>query len=116
VVVANAVPDVNVAGCLELTDPGALSCSMALAGVLECGHAACDLVCPASDVPSLQQYEACVKIATGPGGGCPPTSCLSQVDAAAASPCMPGPDAGTDDLFLAVAPVFCGGSSDAGTD
>ena len=112
VVIANAVPSVNVAGCLELTDPAALACSQSLATTLQCQHALCDGPCPVTDIPSYDQWQLCAEDTLGTCGG---SACLAGVDASSASPCLPAGDAGMDDLLLAVAPVFCGGTSDAGT-
>jgi hypothetical protein len=98
----------NVAGCLEIADPSAVSCSSAVQALSDCELAACQANCPVSDSTSLAAREACSTDADE-------TGCASYYRIA--STCIGAePDAGpvtycsyTDFLkfYLAVVPLFC---------
>ncbi len=99
----------NQAGCVELTDPGALSCAKSVQGVSECELASCEANCPVSDAPSLSGYESCAMQADDAG-------CTTLESAAACR--GPLADAGpgaagcfvTDftQFYRMVVPLFCG--------
>jgi len=101
---------VNLAGCMELTDPtGGLLCAKAYQAADQCEDAACELNCPVSDMASFDRYSQCVMQADT--GGCAPfvapTSCANaEADGGPASVCFAGQS--FHDLYEAVAPLFCG--------
>jgi len=81
----------NVAGCVELLDPGApgVSCATAVQQADECEHQACDATCPVTDDTSFANWRACVAAsATGAcatytgAAGC----AQSEADAGPAAP------------------------------
>jgi hypothetical protein len=96
----------NVAGCIELTAPGQLSCAKAEAALLGCQLAACEANCPVHDTVTRSAYDACALAADT--SGCQPYStmaaCVSSLDAAAASVCS----GSFMDFYNAVVPLFCG--------
>jgi hypothetical protein len=113
----------NVAGCLEIADPSAVSCSSAIQALSDCELAACQANCPVSDSTSLAAREACSTDADE-------TGCASYYQIA--STCIGAdigaePDAGTVSycsytdflqFYVAVVPLFCAqvqapGSADA---
>jgi hypothetical protein len=99
----------NVAGCIELTDPGGLSCAKSVQALSACELASCSANCPVNDARSLDSYNGCA--AQADLGGCAQyeaaTSCTDTVA-----------DAGTDaarcfatdfqHFYYAVVPLFCG--------
>jgi hypothetical protein len=106
----------NVAGCLELLVPAALSCAKAVQALDECEQAACKANCPVHDAASLTDYETCATQTES--GGC-------QTYATAANCAITEPDAAPkaavclgdfQSFYSAVVPVFCGPpqGSDAG--
>jgi hypothetical protein len=99
----------NVAGCLELTDPGALSCAKSVQALDECELASCEANCPVSDTTSFNNYMGCAMNADV--GGCTP------YESAAAACAYPLTDAGPESLcfasdfttfYYSVVPLFCG--------
>ncbi|HEY8039294.1 MAG TPA: hypothetical protein VIF15_05845 [Polyangiaceae bacterium] len=104
-----AVVSLNVAGCIELLDPGQLSCATQVQDVDECEHQACDAACPVTSDATFGYWKACTTAAGR--GECSSyvsgASCQSAfVDAGAAAPCVSG--ATFQDAFIAIATVFCG--------
>ena len=96
---------INVSGCIELLDPSSETCAAAVQDADECEHQACDDACPA-----LGEFDSCVTIADQ--GACASfaqaSACqAAEVDGGRASVCA---GATFEDLFFAVANVFCGGS------
>lgn len=67
VVDKGALVAANVAGCIELTQPHALSCAKAVQAQAECEMAACEANCYVSDPVSLGQYQACASQARDVG-------------------------------------------------
>jgi hypothetical protein len=96
---------VNVAGCIELRDPGSAACATSVQQADECEHQACDAPCPA-----LADFESCV--AAVDQGACATYSqgamCeASEADGGPAQACVAG--ATFEDLFTVAASVFCAG-------
>jgi hypothetical protein len=96
----------NVGGCIELTDPLALSCAKAAQAQQACQAAACAVNCPVTDDTSLDAYNACADQAAA--GGCETfTAAASCVDAEAVdlAACS---STSFQDFYFAVVPMFCG--------
>jgi hypothetical protein len=99
----------NIAGCIELTLPGALSCAKSVQALSECELASCEANCPVTDTASLDSYNACASQADSAG-------CASYSMAASCADALV--DAGTDaarcfapdfrHFYDAVVPLFCG--------
>jgi hypothetical protein len=98
----------NVAGCIELTDPGALSCAKSVQALSECELASCEANCPVTDTNTLNSYMDCAMNADV--GGCTP------YESAASACAYPLIDAGLESLcftdfatfYNSVVPLFCG--------
>jgi hypothetical protein len=99
----------NVAGCLELTDPGALSCAKSVQALDQCELASCEANCPVTDSNTFGAYNQCAAQAAGNGCG--------VYDAAATTCTDPLADAGPEGICLvadfttfyySVVPLFCG--------
>jgi hypothetical protein len=96
----------NVAGCLELSDPSALSCAKAVQALSGCELRACEANCPVHDQASRAAYDACATHADHDG-------CLPYASAAA---CTSGAAASAPlcflssftDFYYAVVALFCG--------
>jgi hypothetical protein len=106
-VVLEAVPTLNIAGCIQTSDPSdaGLACAFALQAADRCAQAACAGGCPITSLASQAAYEACYAAAiVGP--------CASF--AAAASACSsaeteagaPGASCLTSD-YATLAAYFC---------
>jgi hypothetical protein len=94
----------NVAGCIELSDPSAIACAKALEAKAECDVDACEANCPViryspAAGTQLTAYEACTAVAEL--GGC-------QNFAAAAATACQGVDAGPRGCSPAGIPVQAG--------
>jgi hypothetical protein len=107
----------NVAGCIELLDPQRASCAMAVQQADECPHQACDTACPVNpnDQESFTKWQSCQVYAdqnecsTFEQAG----QCEGSEDAGPAAACVVGMS--FQDLYNAIAPVFCGSvSADGG--
>lgn len=113
VVTSDGVENINIAGCIELTDPSATSCEASEEALIQCEHAACDSPCPVTDQASFAKWQSCTTAADK--GECKTylaaVACIGTLDAGASSICNPQ---AFEAFFLAVAPLFCGGG-DAGT-
>ena len=122
----------NVAGCIELTDPGDPSCPKAVQALSECELAACQANCPVSDPTSLSARDDCAAEADttvcSSLYAMAETCRASEADAGQGSACS---TAAFKDFYDAVVPLFCGqqvvdggaaleppdgGSSDGGRD
>jgi hypothetical protein len=99
----------NVAGCLELTDPGALSCAKSVQALDECELASCEANCPVTDATSFGNYSNCAMQASGNGCGAFQTAAETCTE--------PLADAGPESICLindfatfydSVVPLFCG--------
>jgi hypothetical protein len=100
----------NVAGCIELTFPSALSCAKSVQALSECELASCEANCPVADVVSLGGYNSCAVQADG--AGC--ATFATQADSCTA----PLADAGAVTIpcfasdfhafYFGVVPLFCG--------
>jgi hypothetical protein len=104
----------NVAGCLELTDPNALSCAKALQALGGCELRACEANCPVHDQASRAAYDTCASHADRVGCQSYETAaaCVNGEVAAAPSCLLPT----FADFYYAVVPLFCGvPPRDAGT-
>ncbi len=96
----------NVAGCIELTDPGALSCAKAVQALGGCELGACEANCPVDDVASRAAYDACT--AQADRGGCQPyamAAACTNAEVSSAQSCFLR---SFDDFYYAVVPLFCG--------
>ena len=96
----------NVAGCLELTDPSALSCAKAVQALSGCELRACEANCPVHDPTSRAAYDTCT--ARADHDGCLPyanASACTSGEAASAPLCLLSSFA---DFYYAVVPLFCG--------
>lgn len=99
----------NQAGCIELTDPGALACAKSVQAVSECELSSCEANCPVSDSASLNGYEMCVHQADSAGCGT-----LESAAACTGPLADAGPGAAgcllTDfaQFYNHVVPLFCG--------
>jgi hypothetical protein len=103
----NALPDINVAGCLEIKQ-GSSTCASALATFDACGAASCSANCPVVDEVSYEAYVACE--AQSGAGPCQQyasaaTCAAAAADAGATAVCFAG--ATFRDLYSNVVPVFC---------
>ena len=105
---------VNIAGCIsiEQADPTGATCAAAYQADVVCKETACTS-CFFIASPSFDTFAACEK--TAGSSVCqtyaPPeaTKCASAHAADAASTtCFPNASQGTVDLFLQIAPLFCG--------
>jgi hypothetical protein len=113
----NGAYQLNIGGCLELTDPSSTTCDSSQEAAELCAHAACDSVCPVSDQTSFAAWQQCAQTADADACGQYVTAannCLSAETAAAAQACVPSQSSTFESLFLAMAPIFCGGGGDAG--
>jgi len=107
----------NVAGCIQLTLPGELSCAKAEAALDGCELAACEANCPVDDAATRAVYDGCAAAADGAG-------CQSYAQMAACAQSLAQDDAGPGALCLppsfetfydTVVPLFCGSApGDAG--
>jgi hypothetical protein len=100
----------NVAGCIELTFPSALSCAKTVQALSECELASCEANCPVTDAVSLGSYNACISQADSSGcltfAGQADSCSAPLADAGAnAIPCF-APDFHT--FYFGVVPLFCG--------
>jgi hypothetical protein len=99
----------NVAGCIELLDPGAagVACATSVQQADECEHQACDAKCPVTDDASFADWRACVSasgssVCAAYSG---PAVC-AQRDAGPALRCVNGTT--FEEQYTAIAAVFCG--------
>jgi hypothetical protein len=117
-VVWNGVQSLNVAGCIELTNPSDTACPQVLESSDECTHAACDSVCPITDQTTFTAWQTCAQTADAQACGkyaTPANNCYGGDDAAATNVCnLSNYNNSFEAAFVAVAQVFCGGG-DAGT-
>lgn len=100
---------INLAGCLELTDPSSsLSCPKAVQALTGCELAACEANCPVHDMASRAAYDACATAADQAGclSFAMGASCAnSDRDGALSAACL----APTFEQFYDwVVPLFCG--------
>jgi hypothetical protein len=100
----------NVAGCLELAVPGALSCAKSVQALSGCDLAACEANCRVSDTKSLADYDTCTSVADGAGcsafaaaAGC--AAALADAGSTESSRCL---DADFARFYQEVVPLFCG--------
>jgi hypothetical protein len=109
----------NVAGCLELAVPAAISCAKSVQALSGCDLAACEANCRVSDAKSLAEYDTCASVADG--AGCSPyaaaAACAGALrDAGSESSRCLETDFGR--FYHEVVPLFCGAAApaDAATD
>ena len=104
----------NVAGCIELTDPGGLMCAKALQAFTGCQLAACEANCPVSDPASGNAFAGCADMVEVTGCASYTTAaeqCQEAVGDAGAGVCfLPSFSA----FYTAVVPLFCGQPPDSG--
>jgi hypothetical protein len=100
----------NVAGCIQLTLTGELSCAKAEAALAGCELAACEANCPVENTATRTAYDSCASAADT--AGCQSyeqmASCaqsLVQDDAGAAAPCL---SPSFEGFYNAIVPLFCG--------
>jgi hypothetical protein len=99
----------NIPGCIELTDPGGLSCAKSLQALSECEQRACSANCPVTNASTLTAYDNCASEADA-------TGCVTYSDAANCAEALS--DAGGDasiclqtdfkGFYDSVVPLFCG--------
>src|SRR5260370_24245835 len=58
---------VNMAGCIEVTDPDGTLCARAVQVLSDCELAACKANCPVTDSLSLTAYDSCATLADRTG-------------------------------------------------
>ncbi len=96
----------NVAGCIELTDPSAISCAKVVQALSGCELRACEANCPVHDQASRAAYDACASHADH--GGCQPyataAACTNAEESRAPLCLLPS----FMDFYYAVVPLFCG--------
>jgi hypothetical protein len=97
----------NVAGCIELLDPGNTKCAWDVQFSVACDVAACSANCPVSDQTTFNAYSACVSQADA--GVCSMYSTAAEcanaeADGGAASRCLTGT---FRDFYYQVVPIFC---------
>jgi hypothetical protein len=103
--------ELNVAGCLEMTDSTALTCAKAYQQEKECEDQACKDNCPIkpSDPGSYGAYQSCT--GTAASIGCEnfsaPAACISQHAMDAGAVCSAG-GTGFQAEFTSFALLFCG--------
>jgi hypothetical protein len=117
VYLANNVYQANIGGCIELADPANATCAQVQETASLCEHAACDSQCPVSSQASFTAYQECTAAADQEGCSqyvTQASNCLVAEDAGAAAVCAPTTTS-FDAFFLAIAPLFCSGSTDGGT-
>jgi hypothetical protein len=97
----------NVAGCIELLDPGNTMCAYNVQQSVACDVAACSANCPVKDQATFDDYNNCVSQAdTGvcanytKAAGC----AYAEADGGAASRCL---QATFRDYYYEVVPIFC---------
>jgi hypothetical protein len=99
----------NVAGCLELTDPGALSCAKSVQALDQCELASCEANCPVTDSNTFGAYTSCATQAGRNGCGAydtAATTCTEPLyDAGPEATCLVS-DFTT--FYYSVVPLFCG--------
>jgi hypothetical protein len=98
----------NISGCIELTDPGELSCARALQALSGCEIAACRANCPVQDSASRAAYDGCASVADESGCGtyADAMACHGiELDAGPAQRCIAS---SFKDFYDAVVPLFCG--------
>jgi hypothetical protein len=102
--------ELNVAGCLEITDPTALMCAKAYQANQECEDQACKDNCmvTAADPNSLGAYQTCTGIAASVGceNFSGPAACTTMHATGAAAVCTMGNTFQAE--FTAFALLFCG--------
>lgn len=114
---------VNIPGCMELK--GNRTCAESVQKNDACQELACRANCPVTDNTTLRQYSQCQQQASA--GGCKTyaeaeTACSdASADGGAGNECwawLSNTNAAFKDIYLTVAPIFCGGTapSDGGTD
>jgi hypothetical protein len=96
---------------VEILDPSQLVCATSVQQADECQHAACDAVCPVTDMTSFDDWQACINASAQ--GGCLPylqaAACVNAEDAGPAAVCVTGQT--FEDQFFDIATVFCGGGA-----
>ncbi len=112
---ARAYFTLDIAGCIaiEAKDTTGTGCAAAYQAIISCKELSCES-CFSIQNPTFETFAACEK-AAGTGvcatyGTTESTKCANVHDAAApTSACFPGATDTTVDLFLKIAPLFCGG-------
>ncbi len=103
----------NVGGCIQLADPGSLTCAKAQQALTGCELAACQARCPVYDPSSRKGLDVCTF--TAASGGCQmfatQASCASALVEAGGSPACKSQIFET--FFFEVVPHFCGPLPDA---
>ena len=100
----------NVAGCLELTDPMAISCAKSVQALAGCELYACEANCPVRDQASRMVYDQCASQADrfGCASYARSAACLGSIpDSGQVGKCQ----ASTFyEFYINVVPLFCGTS------
>jgi len=105
----------NVAGCLELAVPGAISCAKSVQALSGCDLAACEANCRVSDAKSLAEYDTCASVADSTG--CAPyaaaatcAAALRDAGSTESSRCL---ETDFGRFYHEVVPLFCGTAAPA---
>jgi hypothetical protein len=99
---------VNIAGCIEVSDPDGSLCARAVQALSDCELAACKANCPVTDSLSLTAYDLCASLAdtTGCAAYQSAASCVgAELDGGLPAACKA---ASFKDFYDAIVPLFCG--------
>ncbi len=99
---------VNIAGCIEVSDPDGTLCARAVQALSDCELAACKANCPVTDSLSLTAYDSCATLAdrTGCAAYQSAASCIAmELDGGLPAACNA---ASFKDFYDAIVPLFCG--------
>src|SRR5260370_5971316 len=99
---------VNIAGCIEVSDPDGTLCARAVQALSDCELAACKANCPVTDSLSLTAYDSCATLAdrTGCAAYQSAASCIAmELDGGLPAACNA---ASFNDFYDATVPLFCG--------
>jgi hypothetical protein len=120
----SGVVEVNIAGCLAIAEGkiDGSGCAGKLQAGSQCDDAACKVNCPVTDDASFKLYQQCTQTADQDANLCGSYATAAQCadviveGGTAGASCLQGQT--FDDLYAAVAPVFClsNGSDGGGAD
>jgi hypothetical protein len=110
ILVASDLLELDIGGCIALTDPCQTACGAALEAQLECEQFACQSVCPVTDMASEVAYETCINDSLA--CTCYPESkayetCQANLVGSPAAKCFP--IASFAQGATTLAQIFCGG-------
>jgi hypothetical protein len=110
-VIANGTTSVNVAGCMELLDPGAgLTCAKSYQAALICEQTACSNLCPSENPAGIPYGPECEQVAAMYGcktwADASDACAAAEADGGAAAFCLQAQT--FEDFYANIAPLFCG--------